>query len=159
MGIATLAIETEKTNFKDLTHQLNNYNELFNLNAYMASQNNTEGNRLAKTNETLKSQVLRMKQLFLSNDYQQHLYRMKTNIVLGTVIAFAIMFVIVGLHMKKTVFSRSATPVVSRNTMFIGVSVAAIVYFMFVIAMVRRNAQRRKLNWGQFYWQNMSETV
>lgn len=148
MGIATLAIDTEKTNFKDLTHQLNNYNEIFNLNAYLAGQGQTEGTRLLKTNETLKSQVLRMKQMYLANDYQQNLYQMKTNIMLTTIIAFALMFILAGIHMKD---------VIPRNIMFIGIGVVAVVYLLMVISIVRRNAQRRKMNWSQYYWQNIEE--
>lgn len=146
MGIATLAIETEKTNFKDLTHQLNNYNEIFNLNSYLAEQGKSEEIRLMKTNETLKSQVLQMKQTYLGHEYKKNFLDMKSNIVFLTIVTFALMFVLVGLHMKQKL---------ATNWMFVGIGVLAVVYLILVISIVRRNAQRRKLNWSQYYWQNI----
>lgn len=149
MGITAIPeLDKEIVNFQDLTHQLSNYNEIYNLNLYLQNQATDELNRLQATNESLKSQVLKMKQEYLSMDYHKNLNMLKSNIMIMSMLAFAIMFIIVGLHLKGTI---------PRNIMFIALGVAVVLYLVAVLAMVMSNNRRRRSNWTQFYWESLEK--
>ena len=63
-------IETEKSKFKNITHELNNYNEIFNLNTYMLTTGNKDRTRLEKTNEIMKGKIMKYKQEFIVKKIQ-----------------------------------------------------------------------------------------
>jgi len=149
MGITAIPeLDKEIVNFQDLTHQLSNYNEIYNLNLYLQNQATDELNRLQATNESLKSQVLKMKQEYLSMDYHKNLYTLKSEIMKMSIVFFAFMFIIVGVHLKGTI---------PKNIMFIALSVVVVLYLIAVLAMVKSNQRRRRSNWTQFYWESLEK--
>lgn len=143
-------LDKEITNFQDMTHQLNNYNEIHSLNTYLNNQSTDELARMNTTNEALKSRILKLRQYYMTLDYKKNLNKMKADIMLISVIGFAFMFIVAGLHMKGTI---------PRNFMFIGLGVVTLLYVIVILSIVQTNAQRRKSNWTQFYWQSIEPST
>jgi hypothetical protein len=139
-------IENEKTIFKDLTHQLNNYNEIFNLNLYLQNSGIQERNRLSKTNETLKSKIMKLKQQYVLEEWKKSYMQLKINLVYYAIIIISVILIFVGLYLNKAVSLGVA----------IGVTIALSVFFILsVILIVKANSNRRNLFWDQFYWSPM----
>lgn len=148
MGIAALpAIETEKQNYMDLTHQLNNYNEIYNLNSHLSAMGNEDNVRLMATNETLKSQVLRMKQMYLLEERRQLLNTVYHNILYLTMVVFGLGAILTAVTLKGSL---------PTKVFYIMLGILVAIYFLWIVSMVRRVAQRRVLNINQYYWQGPS---
>lgn len=136
-------IETEKTIFKDLTHQLNNYNEIFNLNLYLQNSGLQERERLTKANETLKSKIMKLKQEYVLQEWKKSYMRLKNNLIYYAMVIISVILIFVGLYLNKTIPLGAA----------VGVTVGLSLFFIVtVIFIVKANADRRNLVWDQYYW-------
>lgn len=101
MSVDINAIKTtldgNKDQYLDLTHQLNNYNEIYNVNFYLKNMNSLEYERLERANENLKAKVLKMKQEYMLLDYGKHENNMRANIMYTTLIVASIIFIVCAL--------------------------------------------------------------
>ncbi len=139
-------IETEKTIFKDLTHQLNNYNEIFNLNLYLQNSGLQERERLTKANETLKSKIMKLKQEYVLQEWKKSYMRLKNNLIYYAIVIISVILIFVGLYLNKTIPLGAA----------VGVTIGLSLFFIItVILIVKANADRRNLVWDQYYWAPM----
>lgn len=140
---------TEKEIFLDLTHQLNNYNEIYNLNLYLKQNGTEEKNRLYRLNESLKSKMLQAKQEYVMQDYMISYKAFECKVLFFAILITAIVLVLTGLFMRNNL----SFPI------FIGASVAVIiVYIIGVVIAVKSNADRKKTSWNQYYWAPMKST-
>lgn len=129
-------IRQEITVFKDLTHQLNNYNEIFNLNMYLQKLGSTESTRLTKINETLKSKILGYKQEFLMLERDTEYMKLKNNLLYLSAVVICIIMILTGLYLKQKL-SLVIASIVS--------GVIATLYVMYAVLLVKSNSQRRIL--------------
>lgn len=147
MGVTAASIEESVMNFKGYTHQINNYNEIYNLNKYMLDVNNSEGNRLHTTNETLKSAVLKARQNYMSMDREQQMTKLKSRIMYLSILTLCIVFVLIGLLMLN---------ILNFFIVAVAISIILIVYLMLAFIWMIANSDRRNTNWNQFYWPQMN---
>ncbi len=140
---AITAINEEKEIYKDLTHQLNNYNEIYNLNSYLQKQGSLEFNRLSSTNNTLKGKIMNEKQEYLLNDYKINYYEMKNVIMTITLITVALSMIVTGFLLKEFITIKTASIIV---TVFL------VIQILLLIFIVKYNSSRRNLLWNQYYW-------
>ena len=82
--MAVDSLQSNKILYLDLTHKLNDYNEIYNLNTYLDGANSTELERLSYTNETLKTRLLKLKQEYLLEDRGVKAYTFRSNILYFT---------------------------------------------------------------------------
>jgi hypothetical protein len=141
-------LETQKKIFKDLTHQLNNYNEIYNLNAHLQTAGDSEYQRLFKTNEILKSKIMSLKQEFMLNEWRISYMKIKNNLLYYSVVMIGLIMVMVGIFLKQ---------MIPLNVLVIIVSVLALVYILSVVLIIKNNANRRNDNWTQYYWLSMEK--
>lgn len=148
MGVTAKNIDNSVTNFKGYTHQINNYNEIYNLNKYMYDVNSSEEGRLNTTNETLKSAVLKARQNYLSMDREQQLAKFKSRLLYLSILTLCIVFVLIGLLMSNLL-----------NIFIVSVAITIILIIYLVVSFVwmLANTDRRNTNWNQYYWPQMNK--
>lgn len=136
-------LDENKDKYLDLTHQLNNYNEIYNVNFYLKNMNTLEFDRLDKANKNIKAKILKMKQEYMLQDYGVHENKMRANIMYTTLIITSIIFIVCTLFYEGKLEQNFAIMIC------IGIM---IVYFAIVIFILMANSKRRKYAWEQYYW-------
>lgn len=136
-------ISNEKAQFVSLTHELNNYNEIFNLNAYMTNSGKQENIKLEKTNEILKGQNMKLKQEFILQDWTISYMALKNNLMYFSISAISIIFIVAGLFLKE---------VISQTIAVVATAVLSILFIIIVVVVVKNNSDRRNVLWGHYYF-------
>lgn len=139
-------IETEKSKFKNITHELNNYNEIFNLNTYMLTTGNKDRTRLEKTNEIMKGKIMKYKQEFILQEWKVSYMKLKNNLIYFSIIVLGLILVITGLFLKKTL---------TMLITIIATSVISVIFIFAVILTVKYNSDRRNNLWDHYYFAPM----
>lgn len=147
MGISTATLTTNLNNNKDryldLTHQLNNYNEIYNVNFYLDNLNSVEYDKLDRANNNIKAKVLRMKQEYMTLDYSENENKTRSNIMYFSILVTSVLFIIAVMFTKN---------MISMNKLItISLSII-IVYFGILLFILYNQANRRKYAWNQYYW-------
>ena len=142
-------LTTNINTFKDNTHQMNTYNEVANLNYYVLSVNKQEEARLDRTNDTLKSAILKARQDYMINERRVELARFKSKVLYFSIIVLCITFLLIGLQMMQKLPSAIAGIIIS---------VVLVLYFIIVFLWILNNSERRNVNWNQYYWPEMKTT-
>lgn len=136
-------LDDNKDSYLDLTHQLNNYNEIYNVNFYLKNMNTLEHDRLNIANQNIKAKILKMKQEYMLQDYGVHENKMRTYIIEATTVITCIIFMIIAMFYQGKL----------DHTMAIMISIGIlIVYLIIVIFLLKANSKRRKYAWDQYYW-------
>jgi magnesium-transporting ATPase (P-type) len=152
MSVDINAIKTtldgNKDQYLDLTHQLNNYNEIYNVNFYLKNMNSLEYERLERANENLKAKVLKMKQEYMLLDYSRHESNMRANIMYTTLLVACIIFILCALFYQEKI---------QKNVMIMIITGLAVIYFAIIIFILMANSKRRKYAWDQYYWNEMKK--
>ena len=138
------------TNYKSLTHELNNYNEIYNLNNYLAQNTTTEFDRLSKMNEVFKSKVLKSKQQYLDADRNVNRLELTNYLLCFSAVIFGFFFVAVGIHLKSPAKF-------SKKSVWIVVLILTVLYIALVLLIVLSNSKRRNQYWDQYYWQQIQQ--
>ncbi len=137
------SLETNKIKFLDITHKLNDYNEIYSVNTYLQGAYDLELDRINAVNNDLKTQLLKMKQEYMTNDSGVYAYKFRINIVYFTI------FVICILLMLTALFSQNKLSL--RLLIIIGLVIIAI-YFIIVLIIIKSNNERRYYAYNQYYW-------
>ena len=98
--MAADSLQSNKILYLDLTHKLNDYNEIYNLNTYLDGANSTELERLSYTNETLKTRLLKLKQEYLLEDSGVKAYTFRSNILYFTAIILSIVLCLTAVYVE-----------------------------------------------------------
>lgn len=142
------SLDNNKDSYLDLTHQLNNYNEIYNVNFYLKNMNTLEHERLERASQNIKTKVLKLKQEYMLMDYSCHEYKMRSNIMYASVIVVAFIFIIIAMFYQDKI---------AQNIAIIICIVVASVYLLLVIFILLSNSKRRNYAWEQYYWQEMKK--
>lgn len=143
-------LNQNKDKYLDLTHQLNNYNEIYNVNFYLDNLGSLERDKLDRTNNNIKSKVLRMKQEYMVLDYSEYENKLRSNIMYWSIVISAILFCLCAMYSQEKL---------SKNMLILISLVLIILYFLIVLFMIFQQSQRRKYAFNQYYWANMKKTV
>jgi len=149
--MAVDSLQSNKILYLDLTHKLNDYNEIYNLNTYLDGANSTELERLSYTNETLKTRLLKLKQEYLLEDRGVKAYTFRSNILYFTTIITSIVLCLAAVYVEGGAGGLSAQMAVMIS---IGIIV---VYFIILLFIVRANIERRYYAYDQYYWDQMKK--
>jgi hypothetical protein len=137
-------IETNKYRYLEYTHQLNDYNEIENLNSYVALATSSDKERLSGVSNNLRIRVLKLKQEYLLYEHGSNLYTFRTRILYFTIICISlILFFIVMFAEEKL----GAVIVIIACSVILGICL-----FVIMIAVIF-NKQRRSYAYDQYYWQ------
>lgn len=139
-------IENEKNMFKDLTHQLSNYNEIFNLNTYLIQSGKEEQIRLQTTNEMMKGKIMKIKQEYVFQYWKIEFMKLKNKLMYFCIFVTAILLIVAGLFLKKTI---------ELQIMIIISVVISLLFIIVVVMSVKSNSDRRNIIWDQYYFPPM----
>lgn len=143
----TLALE--KNNFINLTHQMNNYNEIYNMNKYVSNVNMNELERLAFVSENLKSKVLKLKQEYMLYDVSMKKIGFWVNILYFTLVLICLTFFAIAFYNKGVAENNI---VITDTILYIIIGVLGVVYLIVLIVLLATNIRRRKYFYDQYYW-------
>jgi hypothetical protein len=132
-----------KLKYIDLTNQLNNYNEIYNMNQYVSNINKSELDKIVSFNENLKTKILKLKQEYLLKDFAMYNYIFWSNIMYFTIIITGIVLAIIAI---------TDIPFLSKNVKIIIMSVIGFLYLLVLMILLGVKLMRRKYSWNQFYW-------
>lgn len=139
-------IADEKNKFKDLTHQLSNYNEIFNLNTYLIQSGKEEQIRLQTTNEMMKGKIMKIKQEYVFQYWKIEFMKLKNKLMYFCIFVTSILLIVAGLFLKKTI---------ELKLMIIIAVVVSLLFIIVVIMSVKSNSDRKNIVWDQYYFPAM----
>lgn len=140
------SLNSHKDKYLDLSHQLNNYNEIYNVNFYLNNLNSVEKEKLERTNNNIKAKVLRMKQEYMTLDYSSNENKTRANIIYWTIIVASVLFIMGGMYVDNKL---------AQSMLITIMIIAIIVYFCTVLFILYNQTNRRKYAWDQYYWGQM----
>jgi amino acid transporter len=138
-----------KIKYLDLTNQLNNYNEIYNMNQYVSNVNKSELDKISSFNESLKTKVLKLKQDYLLKDFAVYNYAFWANIMYFTIIASGVALAIIAFYNQN---SESETAILSKRLTIIIIVALSLIYLVSIFIAFSAKVIRRKYAWNQFYW-------
>lgn len=136
----------ELVTYKNLTHQFNNYNEIFNMNVYMKNSSVQERARLERTNELMKGRVIKLKQEFVLQDRTVNFLALRNSLMYYTLFIICLMLLLVGFFLKKTI---------SMTVLGVVTGVIVTIFILSVVMVAKNHSNRRNIIWDQYYWKPM----
>lgn len=146
--MSTSSLENNKVMYLDLTHKLNDYNEIYNMNTYVQNTNTQELDRLNTTNNTLKTRILRLKQEYLLTESGKRQWAFRTNLMMFTGIVTGLVVILLTMYSSDKLAVR---PLV------ISCLVILVIYLLIVIYLVVANTERRNYAYDQYYWNPVNQ--
>ena len=109
-NLISMPLEYNRLNFLDLTNQMNNYNEIYNMNTYAENINNSQYDKIASLDATLKTQLYKLKQQYFLVDYSNHNLSFWKNILYFTLCMMCLTFIIIALFNSKFLTTMAKEP-------------------------------------------------
>lgn len=142
----TTTLANDITTYKNITHQFNNYNEIFNLNVYVKNSTTQDRARLERVNDTLKSRVIKLKQEYIMQDREYKYMSFKNGLMYYTIVVTCIFLILVGLFMME---------MISQGSLILITIILSVMFIISIVVVVKNNSTRRNLTWDQYYWEPM----
>jgi len=136
-------IESNKNQYLDTTHKLNDYNEIYNLNTYLLRSNTQELDKLEGTNNLLKTRILKMKQEYMLFERDQRMYGFRRNLLYLSTLVVSGLLVVAALFVQGTLQSKMAVIICAG---------VGIVYLIILVLMVLYNSRRTTYSYDHIYW-------
>lgn len=149
--MAADSLQSNKILYLDLTHKLNDYNEIYNLNTYLDGANSSELERLSYTNETLKTRLLKLKQEYLLEDRGVKAFTFKSNVLYFTAIVVSIVLCLAAVYVQGGTGGLSGKMAVIISVVII------VIYFLILLFVVKANIERRYYAYDQYYWDQIKK--
>jgi uncharacterized membrane protein len=134
----------DKVKYLDLTHKLNDYNEIYNLNKHLLDTNNMEYDKLYNGSNQIKTKLMKSKQEYMLLDYSINEYKMYSNLLAFTIFIVCVLLFFVTKATKET-----------QKQLIIILSVIAVIYLIIVIVILKTSGNRRNYAWTHWYWDPM----
>lgn len=141
-------LDKKKDDYIDLTHQLNNYNEIYNLNVYLQKLHSVEMGQISHNDQKMKTVSLKSKQQYLLTEFAIKEYNIRINLMYFTMIMMCIILILCGLYVMEKVGQKLVVTIIVTMCLFW----AAIV---FIIGKLHSN--RRKYAYDQYYWKDIKK--
>lgn len=130
-------------NFKFYTHQYNQYNEIYNVNRHLHDIGKLEHASLEDQNNTLRNNIMKMKNEYLLVDTNIMRVKFMTRIIYATLLVTSLMIVIAA-YSSMGKFSPSVAISVCV--------VLAVILCVAVFSLVKFNSNRQKRSWNKFHF-------
>jgi hypothetical protein len=137
------AMMDKKSDFLDLTHQLNNYNTLYNLNTHLQNIHTKELDTLTNTDNQTKSVAMKSKQQYMLLDYGVNEYALRSNLMYFTLIVASAIIILCSFYAMGTM---------TMTVTILSVTGMLILWAIVVLVVVKVNSNRRKYAWNQYNW-------
>jgi undecaprenyl pyrophosphate phosphatase UppP len=140
-------LETNKVKYLDLTHKLNDYNEIYSVNTYLKGNNTVELDRLNAIDNALRAKLMKSKQEYMLREHDIRQNRFRTNVIYFTALVVSVIIMIVALFM------------LDRINQYLAVGLAVgflLLYFIIMLFVMKAQADRKKYSYDQYYWDGAS---
>lgn len=141
-------INAKQAQYIDLTHELNNYNEIYNLNDYLQKMHNVELDKLSNADQRMKTVSLKTRQQYFLTEYGVKEYSMRNNLMYFTLLVVCVIIILSSFF---------AVGKLSQKMTGAAVLLILAIWAFIVIIVVKSNANRRKFAYDQFYWKNVTK--
>lgn len=136
-------ITTSVNTYMMNTHNMNDYNEIYNVNNYLDEKTTLEKQRLQHIYDRLNSHLLGIKQEYLLRRFDINHYKSKINILLSALFLVCILLILVILFTDDKI----------GHKLLLVVIVVTVVFFSFIVYLISSsNTYREKTNWDMYYW-------
>lgn len=135
--------------YVDLSHRLNDYNEIYNTNAYIDQELSREERELARTTNKLKNSIFVSKQRAMMYEYQ----REKTN--------YYKVLVLISCFMAVDLINLSGLNINGRigdKYMYIYIAISVAIYLAVVGLFTYSNSFRSNTDWNKYNWSNVGSS-
>lgn len=129
--------------FKTYTHKLNDYNEMYNANNQLLGINNQEFNKINSFNNDVNNKLHILKQDYLLKEAGIHLYEMRNNIILFTIVIVSLLFYIIAFYVDGKLNNKTLIYIMSGIMM---------IYLIIIWIIIKFISWRKKNAWNQYYF-------
>jgi hypothetical protein len=140
------SLEDQVDKYIDITHRLNDYNEIYNTNTYIYKELNKEQNRLGDFTNRLKNKIYISKQKSQMYEYETNKMKFYRNLFL---VSCGLIIVLLMCA------SANITQKISSKLFYVILFSLTLVYVIAVSAFVYSNSFRSHTDWNKFYWGNI----
>jgi len=147
-GSVLPSINYNQVRYIDNTHQLNNFNEIYNMNTYVSNINKSEIDRINDYNRTLNTRILQLKQDYLLKEYKVHNYQFWYNVMYFTIVMSGIALAIMAFYLTNK-------EAMSFTIVLVILGVLSVLYLIVLLSVLSLKIIRRNNSWNQFYWKSM----
>lgn len=141
-------LENRVDKYVELSHRLNDYNEIYNTNAYIYNELEASDHELHKTVQKLKNTIYISKQKAQMYEYEKQ--KLKFYLALFLISCFLVIDLIslTGLHMQGGI---------SAYFLYIWMSISVVVYLIVMFILVYSYSFRSRTDWDKYMWDSMSK--
>ena len=147
-----LPLEYNKNNYLDITNQLNNYNEIYNMNKYAESVNKIEYEHISTLDSNLKTKLYKLKQEYFLIDYANHNKKFWTDILYFSLCMTCVTFIVIAIFNSSFIKNNEAFKSKKDMLFYIAISVLAGIYLVVIFVALAKKVMRRKYAWDQYYY-------
>lgn len=137
------SIQYNRNKYLDLTNQLNNYNEIYNMNQFVDNLNKKRYEHNENFDKTLKTQLYEQKQNYFITEYNIKHMQFWTNVMYFTIVMSCLGLLSVVVF-KETIY------------FVIAIILLTIIYLIVMIIVTTKKVARRRYSWDQYYWQKVN---
>ena len=133
----------------DLSHRLNDYNEIHNTNAYIKNELEKAGGDLKKLTEKLKNKIYISKQKSLLYNYEKNKLAFYKALFLISCFVLVDLMTIVTAHMNG---------LITIKTLYYIIGITAVIYVIAVYLIAYSNSRRTHTDWNKFVWSSVGSS-
>ena len=142
-------LQDQASKYVDLSQRLNDYNEIYNTNAYIAGELHRGEKGMNHTTKQLKNSIYISKQQSVMYEYQKNKLQFYKGLFLVSCFVIIDMLTVTGVHLNGLITSKM---------LYIVAGVSAVVYLCVVFFLVYSNSYRSHTDWNKYDWSSLSST-
>jgi hypothetical protein len=137
------SLDDKVGNYVEITHKLNDYNEIYNTNKYIDNELTREKSRMNDLIQKLKNKIYISKQK--SQMYEYNANRLKFN---KGFFLFCCSFVINLLALAAALLANT----ISYTKFYVSIAIITIIYISIIVVLLYANSYRTHTDWNKFHW-------
>lgn len=140
------SLKQQMDRYIDISHRLNDYNEIYNTNKYIESNLDSEKSKMSHLNRQLKTKIFGAKQTAQMYEYERDKLSFYKRLFFVTAFVVIDFLVITGFHMGGAI---------SGKLFYTLMGGLATLYVVIVSILLYANSFRTHTDWNKFYWASM----
>lgn len=141
-------LENRVDKYVELSHRLNDYNEIYNTNAYIYNELDRSEQNLDKTTQKLKNTIYISKQKTQMYEYEKNKINFYRSLFLISCFLVIDLISLTGLHMQGGL---------SAYFLYIWMGISVLVYLIVMFVLIYSYSYRSRTDWDKYMWDSMSK--
>lgn len=135
--------------YVELSHRLNDYNEIYNTNKYISDELERTNQRVDATKNKLKNTIYVSKQKTQTYEYEKFKWAYYRTLLLVTAFVVIDLLTVVGIHLQGGV---------SETYLYVIMGITALAYVVIMSVFIYSNSFRSKSDWNKYMWQGINQS-